>query len=64
LRATLSEADAERCLTDVPVLPAATGERQVACFHVDAPHPEPTEPTEPTGSTDAADSRDPSEVTT
>ncbi len=42
LRATLPPDAAERCLTDVPVLPAHTGDRQVACFHVDAPHPPPT----------------------
>jgi oligopeptide/dipeptide ABC transporter ATP-binding protein len=41
LRATLPEDAAEQCLIDVPVLAPGVGERQVACFHVDAPHPEP-----------------------
>jgi oligopeptide/dipeptide ABC transporter ATP-binding protein len=41
LRVTLSSEAAEQCLTDVPVLPPALDDRQVACFHVDAPHPPP-----------------------
>jgi peptide/nickel transport system ATP-binding protein len=51
LRAMLPEDAAERCLTDVPVLPAAVGEHQVACHHADrAPRtPFPTaEPSEVT----------------
>jgi peptide/nickel transport system ATP-binding protein len=35
LRATLPEAAAQRCLTDIPVLPAAVGDHQVACVHSD-----------------------------
>jgi oligopeptide/dipeptide ABC transporter ATP-binding protein len=55
LRATLPEDAAQQCLVDVPMLPPGVGERQVACFHVEAPHPEPAGPT---------GTRDPSEVTT
>jgi oligopeptide/dipeptide ABC transporter ATP-binding protein len=43
LRATLSEEAAQQCLVDVPVLAPGIGQRQVACVHVDAPHPAPTE---------------------
>jgi oligopeptide/dipeptide ABC transporter ATP-binding protein len=50
LRATLPEAAALQCLSAVPVLSPGIGERQVACFHVDAAHPDPRP-------------RDPSEVT-
>jgi oligopeptide/dipeptide ABC transporter ATP-binding protein len=35
LRATLPEDAAQRCLTDIPVLPAAVGDHQVACVHSD-----------------------------
>jgi peptide/nickel transport system ATP-binding protein len=34
LRATLPEAAQQRCLSDVPVLPAVSDERAVACHHV------------------------------
>jgi peptide/nickel transport system ATP-binding protein len=43
LRATLRQDAADRCLVDVPVLPPALAERQVACVHVDAPQPPPAE---------------------
>jgi peptide/nickel transport system ATP-binding protein len=46
LRATLPEDAAQRCLTDVPVLPPGTGTRQVACFHVEDGPPAPAAPAE------------------
>jgi hypothetical protein len=43
LRATLPQDAAARCLDELPVLPAAIGERQVACFHADMGLPEPAD---------------------
>ena len=52
LRALLPEDKARECLADVPVLPPAANERQVACFHIDQ------------WDSQAIQTRDPSEVTT